>query len=80
MTLIATEYELLRILSANAGQVVPFESLLPQLRGTHASDDTERVHAFVRQLRAKLVDDAASAAFLFTECGVGYRVAKSGEA
>ena len=73
MTLTATEYELLRILSANAGRAVASESLLSQLRGTRASEDTERVRAFVTQLRTKLVDDAASAAFLFAECGVGYR-------
>ena len=58
VSLTATEYELLRILSVNAGRVVTSESLLRQVWGRRESDDTEPVRAFVKQLRAKLGDDA----------------------
>jgi len=74
-----TEYEILRILSVNAGRVVTSESLLRQAWDANAYTDHERVRAFVSQLRAKLGDDAARPAYIFNERGVGYRMAKPGE-
>ena len=80
VALTATEYEILRILSVHAGQVVTSESLLRQAgEGAREPTDTERVRAFVKQLRAKLGDDAANPAWIFTERGVGYRMARPGE-
>ena len=76
VALTATEYEILRILSVHAGRVVTSESLLRQAWAEgRAPTDTERVRAFVKQLRAKLGDDAARPAFIFNERGVGYRMA-----
>ena len=80
VSLTATEYEILRILSVHAGRVVTSESLLRQAWDSRGSTDTERVRAFVKQIRAKLGDDAANPAFIFNERGVGYRMAKPGEA
>ena len=80
VTLTATEYELLRILSVNAGRVVTSESLLRQIWGSRNSDDTEPVRAFVKKLRAKLGDTAANPAYIFNERGVGYRMPEPSEA
>ena len=78
--LTATEYEILRLLSVDAGQVVTSQSLLRQAwDGGREPTDTERVRTFVKQLRAKLGDDAARPAYIFNERGVGYRVARPGE-
>ena len=79
VALTATEYEILRILSVDAGRVVTSESLLRQAWDGRDSTDTERVRAFVKQLRAKLGDDAARPTFIFNQRGVGYRMAKPGE-
>ena len=79
VSLTATEYELLRILSVNAGRVVTSESLLRQVWGNRDPNDTEPVRAFVRKLRAKLGDDAANPSFIVNERGVGYRMTSSGE-
>ncbi len=79
VALTATEYEILRILSVNAGRVVTSESLLRQAWDARESTDTERVRAFVKQIRAKLGDDAANPTYIFNERGVGYRMAKPGE-
>ena len=76
--LTATEWELLRILSVNAGRVVTSESLLRQAWGARDASDTEPVRAFVKKLRAKLGDDAANPAYIFTERGVGYRMPRPG--
>ena len=79
VALTATEYEILRILSVNAGRVVTSESLLRQAWDSREPTEPERVRAFVKQLRAKLGDDASDPAFIFNERGVGYRMAKPGE-
>ena len=79
LTLTPREYELLRILSVNAGRVVTSESLLRQAWSERNSEGTEPVRAFVKQLRAKLGDDAANPAYIFTERGVGYRVPRPGD-
>ena len=60
VALTTTEYEILRLLSVDAGQVVTSESVLRRAwDGKRAPTDTERARAFVKQLRAKLGDDAA---------------------
>ena len=72
--LTATEYELLRILSVNAGRVVTSETLLRQAWSGRESAQTDPVRAFVKKLRAKLGDDAASPTYIVNERGVGYRM------
>ena len=79
VTLTATEFELLRILSVNAGRVVTSDSLLRQVWRKRKSDNTELVRTFIRKLRAKLGDDVANPAYILTERGVGYRMPKPGE-
>ncbi|MXY55025.1 MAG: response regulator [Gammaproteobacteria bacterium] len=75
-----TEYDLLRILSVNAGRVVTAEALLRQAWGTREpGSDPGRVRAFVKQVRAKLGDDAANPGYIFNERGVGYRMPKPGD-
>ena len=76
--LTATEFELLRILSVNGGRVVTTEALLRQVWGRRGLDDTDRVRTVVKKLRAKLGDDAAAPTYIFTEHGVGYRIATPG--
>ena len=80
VALTASEYEILRILPVVAGRVVTSGSLLRQAwDGGRELPDTERLRAFVRQLRAKPGDDAARPAWIFTERGVGQRMPGPGE-
>ena len=72
--LTATEYELIRALSLNAGRVTTSETLLNRVWPGRSNGDTKVVRAFVKQLRRKLGDDAASPAWIFNERGVGYRM------
>ena len=69
-----TEYELLRVLSVNAGRVVTHESLLRQAwrRGDERPPDPKLVRAVIKRLRRKLGDDAANPAYVCNERGVGY--------
>ncbi len=72
--LTVTEYELLRLLSLNAGRVLTYETLMEQVWGGWNSPGTYRVRTFVKKLRSKLGDDAGRPAYILTERGVGYRI------
>ena len=74
--LTATEFELLRVLSVNAGRVLRYSALLRQAWGGRdpGSGDPKRVRAIVKTLRRKLGDDAARPAYIVNERGVGYRM------
>ena len=77
--LTATEYELLHVLSLNAGRVSTYEDLLRQIWGDKDFRDPKIVRAFIKKLRRKLGDDAANPAYILTERGVGYRMAPPDE-
>ena len=72
--LTATEYELLRVLSVNAGRVMSYNMLLRQVWGKRnlTPDDPKAVRAVIKRLRNKLGDDAASPSYVLNERGVGY--------
>ena len=73
--LTATEYELLRVLSANAGRVLTYRSLLRQAWSRHPGGvNPKLVHAVVKRLRGKLGEDGSRAAWILNERGVGYRM------
>lgn len=77
--LTAKEYEVLRVLSVNAGRVTTFEVLLRQVWGRgDLVGGSERLRTLVKKLRRKLGDDAARPTYIFSERGVGYRMAKPG--
>ena len=78
--LTATEYQVLRVLSMNAGRVLTFDSLLRQAwRGRRSAGDPKLVRAVVKRLRRKLGDDAANPTYVRNERGVGYRMPKLDE-
>ena len=79
VALTATEYELLRVLSLNAGRVTTYELLLREIWGERAAGDMDLVRNFVKKLRAKLGEDAAQPTWIFNERGVGYRMPRPGD-
>ena len=74
-----TEYELLRALSLEAGRVVTYETLLDRVWSERGNGSWKVVRAFVKQLRAKLGDDAADPTWILNVRGVGYRMPRPGE-
>ena len=76
--LTATEYELLRILSVNAGRVMTTDSLLRQVWPQLEDAGVQAVRNFVKKLRRKLGDDPASPSYICNVRGVGYRMPKPG--
>ena len=72
--LTATEYELLRVLSLNAGRVSTYDALRRQVWGGRDTDGSNHVRTIVKRLRRKLGDDASKPTWIFSERGVGYRM------
>ena len=77
--LTATEFELLRLLSVNAGRVVHHDTILRRIWDGRDGADAKLVRIFVRTLRAKLGDDAENPTWVFNRRGVGYRMPRPGE-
>lgn len=76
VSLTATEYKLLMILSKNADRVVTYEFLLRNIWRIHNSNRAHLVRSFVKKLRHKLGDDAKNPVYILTEHGVGCRMVK----
>ncbi|MCY3774873.1 MAG: response regulator [Candidatus Aminicenantes bacterium] len=76
LRLTATEYEMLRLLSVNAGGVVTYDSLFRHVWGQRRSEDLRPIRSVVKNLRRKLGDDAAKPSYIFNERQIGYGMAK----
>ena len=74
--LTATEYAVLRELSAHGGMVLTHGQLLLRVWGVSHSGDSGLVRTIVTRLRGKLGDDAGQPRYIFTEPRVGYRMPK----
>ena len=74
LALTATEYELLRVLSANAGRVTTYGALQRTVWRRRRDATPALVRTFVKKLRRKLGDDPARPAYILNERGVGYRM------
>ena len=66
------EYDLLRLLVAHAGKVLPHKFILESVWGRQS--DVQYLRIYIRALRQKLEDDPAQPRYILTEQGVGYRL------
>ena len=73
--LTATEYKLLYELSRKAGQVLTQDELLHRVWGPEYAGESQLLRAYIKSVRHKLGDNARSPSYIFTEHGVGYRMA-----
>lgn len=71
------EFDLLWMLASHRGRLVTQEMILRAIWGPAHAEDSQYLRVYIRQLRQKLGDDAANPRFIFTEPGVGYRLAES---
>jgi two-component system KDP operon response regulator KdpE len=67
------EFELLHFLMSHAGLPLTHARILAAVWGPEYGGELEYLRTFVRQLRKKLGDDAASPKYLLTDSQVGYR-------
>lgn len=69
------EYRLLTTLARHTGKVVTHATLLREVWGPNAEQDTPYLRVFMGQLRRKIEREPAQPRYLLTEQGVGYRLA-----
>ena len=66
------EFELLKFLAQQKGQVFSRETLLEKVWGYEYFGDVRTVDVTVRRLREKIEDDPGKPAYILTKRGVGY--------
>jgi two-component system response regulator RegX3 len=71
------EFELLHLLLANAGRVLPRETLIDRVWGSDYVGDTKTLDVHIKRLRAKVEPDPASPQRIVTIRGLGYKYERS---
>ncbi len=69
-----TEYDLLLLLSENAGTVMSHDTLLQSVWGQEYTKDNDYLKVYIWHLRRKVERDPRDPKLLLTEWGVGYRL------
>jgi two-component system response regulator RegX3 len=67
------EFELLELLLANAGRVLPRDTLIDRVWGSDYVGDTKTLDVHVKRLRAKVESDPSSPSRIVTIRGLGYK-------
>jgi two-component system, OmpR family, response regulator RegX3 len=67
------EFELLEILLANAGRVLPRETLIDRVWGADYVGDTKTLDVHIKRLRTKVEDDPSAPSRIVTIRGLGYK-------
>ncbi len=67
------EFELLHLLLANAGRVLPRETLIDRVWGSDYVGDTKTLDVNIKRLRAKVEPDPANPTRIITYRGLGYK-------
>jgi two-component system response regulator RegX3 len=71
------EFELLHLLLANAGRVLPRETLIDRVWGNDYVGDTKTLDVHVKRLRSKIEPDPAAPTRIITIRGLGYKYERS---
>lgn len=80
LNLTVTEFNILEVLSTNAGKAVTHDQLLKEVWQSRNSGDVGVVRTMVKKIRRKLGEEANSPKYIFTESRLGYRMARSKQA
>ncbi|GAC1478763.1 MAG: response regulator transcription factor [Acidimicrobiales bacterium] len=67
------EFELLELLLANAGRVLPRETLIDRIWGPHYVGDTKTLDVHIKRLRSKVEEDPSTPRRITTIRGLGYK-------
>jgi two-component system response regulator RegX3 len=77
VTMPLKEFELLHLLLANAGRVLPRETLIDRVWGSDYVGDTKTLDVHIKRLRGKVEPDPASPTRIVTIRGLGYKYERS---
>lgn len=74
------EFELLHLLLANAGRVLPRETLIDRVWGSDYVGDTKTLDVHIKRLRAKVEPNPTTPTRIITYRGLGYKFDRSKDA
>ena len=73
------EYKIVAYLAQNSGKVITYASILSNVWGPYADNDNKILRVNMANIRRKIETDPAQPQYIFTEVGVGYRMAEDEE-
>ena len=73
------EYKIVACLAQNSGKVITYAAILSNVWGPYADSDNKILRVNMANIRRKIEDDPAQPRYIFTEVGVGYRMAEDEE-
>ena len=75
VSLTPNEFRIVALLGRHAGQVITYKYMLRELWGPGASSDNKILRVHMASIRRKIEPDPDQPRYIFTEIGVGYRMA-----
>ena len=72
-----SEFRIVALLGKFAGKVLTYDYIIKELWGPRASGDNQILRVNMANIRRKIEKNPAEPEYLFTEVGVGYRMAES---
>lgn len=69
------EFKIVSLLAKSAGQVLTYDFIITELWGPYAVKDNQILRVNMANIRRKLEKNPGSPEYIFTEVGVGYRMA-----
>lgn len=73
------EYKIVAYLAQNSGKVITYAAILSNVWGPYADSDNKILRVNMANIRRKIEGDPAQPRYIFTEVGVGYRMAEDEE-
>lgn len=73
------EYRIMEYLAMNSGKVITYQMLLEKIWGPYASENNKILRVNMTNIRRKINDNPTEPKYIFTEAGVGYRMAESAD-
>lgn len=70
------EFKIVALLGQHSGQVVTYKTMLRELWGPYASRDNKILRVHMANIRRKIEPNPDEPIYIFTEVGVGYRMAE----
>ena len=70
------EYKIVSLLAKHAGRVLTYDQMIAELWGPYAEKDNKILRVNMANIRRKIEKNPAAAQYIFTEVGVGYRLAE----
>ena len=70
------EYKIVAYLAQNSGKVMTYTSILSSVWGPYADSDNKILRVNMANIRRKIEKDPAQPKYIYTEVGVGYRMAE----